>query len=236
MESLLKSNEKRLNSKKYDNIISLGYNCEVALHSGRYYNKLDSSLFNWTFSYSIEDLIYALQNIDLICSGDMAKPNPLWECKSTKIRFHGRAPINIWISNIEVDDNFLNAELAELISRVNYLKDKLINKLTESNSENLFVYKMKKSDLEQMGKGVKNINQLFETLDKLSRNKFELLIVLEDSPMIINLINLLNNEKVHIRTVKNFVSDNNVFSVEYDASDWNLIYNEFQLKNSILKN
>lgn len=235
MESLLKSNKEQLNLKKYDNIISLGYNCEVTLRFARYYfakyyKQLESNLFNWTYSYSVEDLIYALQHIDLICSGDMVKPNPLWECKNTKFRFHGRAPITIWMSGDEIDDDFINADLAELRSRVYHLKNKFIITMTMSNLENLFVYKMRKSDVEQLEKGVKNINQLFESLATLSQNRFELLVVLEDCPMIIKLINLIDNEKIHIRTVKNFVSEHDVDSEEYDPSDWNLIFDEFQLK------
>lgn len=35
-------------AKKYDNIIFLGYNCEVAFRFFRQYRFVDSSLFAWT--------------------------------------------------------------------------------------------------------------------------------------------------------------------------------------------
>lgn len=223
-------NKKILNTKNYDNLISLGYNCEIAFRILNYYGEIRSSLFNWTYAYSIGDLIYALNNFDLICTGDMIKPNPLWECKNTKIRFHGRLPMTIWLSNEKVDDKIANDDLAELKSRTEYLKTKFIKIATEKNLKNLFIYKMKSSDFETCENGVKNINLLFEVLNKLSNNEFELLIILEENPMINNLTTSLNNEHIYIRTVKNFAPDDNVTSPEYDISDWKLILDEFILK------
>ena len=82
---------KQFEYKKFKYIIPLGYNCETAFRFWQNYRFIDSSLFAWTFSYSISDLINALYNFDSILSGEIALPNPLYECQNTHIRFHGKA-------------------------------------------------------------------------------------------------------------------------------------------------
>ena len=96
--------------EKFRYIVPLGYNCETAFRFWRLYRFLDSSLFAWTYSYSIEDLINALNNFDSILAGEIALPNPLYECKNTHIRFHGKANMKNWIHCQNYDMELVNSD------------------------------------------------------------------------------------------------------------------------------
>ncbi len=53
----------------YDYLLSLGYNCEVTFKFFKYYKCEISGLFNWAYSRSINDLIYALEHFEMIGGG-----------------------------------------------------------------------------------------------------------------------------------------------------------------------
>ena len=94
----------RKKENQFNYIISLGYNCEVAHRFLKYFKFEISGLFNWTYSYSIKDLISALKNFESIGSGDFELPNPLWECKNTHIRFHGKADMKEFIDGTATNE------------------------------------------------------------------------------------------------------------------------------------
>lgn len=92
---------KRLFCKKtyYDYVISLGYNCEVTFKFLKYFKFEESSLFNWCYINSINDLINALQNFDKIGDGQWKMCDFLWQCLNSNIKFHGKLPMNRYLEN-----------------------------------------------------------------------------------------------------------------------------------------
>lgn len=86
----IKMSSKRKLENKYDYMLSLGYNCEVTFRFHKYFNFEETSLFNWTYSKSIDDLINVLNNLDEIGSLGFKEPNPLYKCIKTNYLFHGK--------------------------------------------------------------------------------------------------------------------------------------------------
>ena len=89
----------------------------------------------------IPDIINAFKDFDAIAEGDFYFPNPLWECKNTNIRFHGKAELELSLNN-NFSAEELNNDKEELISRLRYLKAKFLNILRD-DSKKLYIYKIK---------------------------------------------------------------------------------------------
>lgn len=85
-----------VNVKKYGHFISLGYNCETAYQFFLYHHFVESSLFTWTNTINISNLIFALNDLDKLSSNGVQLKLPMWECLNTHIRFHGRMKNPAW--------------------------------------------------------------------------------------------------------------------------------------------
>ena len=104
---------KRKRENKFDYIFSLGYNCEVAFRLYEFFKFEESCLFHWTYAPSCDDLIFALKNFELIGKNGYETPNPLWECKNTHIRFHGKADMTLYL-NGEVSAEIMEKDRKDL--------------------------------------------------------------------------------------------------------------------------
>ena len=217
-------------SKKYDHIISLGYNCEIADQFILTHKYIESSFLNWAYSSSINDVIYTLNNLDLLCSGNFMYPHknifPLWKCLNTNISFHGREPFDFWESNPSQEN--INNDKEELISRINYLKNKFINIIHSKNKKILFIYKYKINEkLQENNTDAKNINKLYSTIKNICTCDFDLLIIVERK--FYSNININNN--IYIRNVSFFANDASVTGNNNDHNGWSKIFNEFIYKH-----
>ena len=151
----------RKKENKYDHIISLEYNCEVAFRFLKYFKFEESNLFNWSYVRTMDDLINAISNFDKIGAGEFSEPNPLWECKNTNIRFHGKLPMNLHINKMITEED-KNRDKEELKSRLSYLKEKFLKTLKDE-SRKLYIYKIKSTDIDE------NTNfKLVTLIEKLS--------------------------------------------------------------------
>lgn len=207
----------RKKENKYDHIISLGYNCEVTYRFLKYFKFEESSLFNWCHSRNIDNLIRALNDFNLI-GYDFTNPNPLWECKETHIRFHGKAPMSIYIDKTATKEELEN-DKKELISRIAYLKKKFIDILT-NDSKKLYIYKIKTTDINKDTNT--QISKLKSALSLLGGKNFEVLIVSEKEA------NFTTKQGNYIhRTVEYYAPDNDVTSKKYFKNGWNKIFDEF---------
>ena len=206
----------------YDYILSLGYNCEVAYRIVKYYQSESSGLFNWSYSNTIDELIYALNHFEEIGTGGFEDPNYLFECKNTHIFFHGRAPMEVYMNNTATAEE-KNADLEELVSRLEYLKTKFLKMLRNDNRK-LYIYKIKDKDIDE------NVNEKIKTLKQclLSNGgkNFDLLIVAQESQR--EKFTLIDNE-YKVRFVNKFPPDENVVENKYKRN-WNNIFREFYPK------
>lgn len=214
---------KQFEYKKFKYIIPLGYNCETAFRFWQNYRFIDSSLFAWTFSYSISDLINALYNFDSILSGEIALPNPLYECQNTHIRFHGKANMKNWLGSKEYDMQLVKSDKEELIQRVKYLKEKFI-KILKSTESKLFIYKISISDI-QAPEINENLNKLYSYFKDNTQN-FTLIIVTEQKYK--DRIQL-KKENLIIETVEKYSPEEDVTNKHKgDSAGWKKIYKKYR--------
>ena len=207
---------KRKKENKFDYIFSLGYNCEAAFRIYRFFKVEESCLFHWTYAYSCKDLISALKNFDLIGKGGFEIPNPLWECKNTHIRFHGKADMSLYVNNKATPD-IIEKDKKDLIERIEYLKSKFL-KILKGNSKKLYVYNMRTTDISQ-----EDVKELYQTLKNMGGKNFKLLVVTEKSAK----FNPEKSDNIIYRTVDFFAPDNDVTSEKYFNSGYDKIFEEF---------
>lgn len=209
--------------EKFRYIVPLGYNCETAFRFWQNYKFLDSSLFAWTISSSIEDLINSLIKFDSILSGEIALPNPLYECQNTHIRFHGKANMKNWINCQNYDIALVNEDKEELRQRTAYLKDKFI-KILNSTDTKLFIYKICISDLESPDLNA-NIEKLYSFFENKTQN-FKLVIVTEENFR--NKIQIKRDNLI-IETVEKYSPEEDVTNKKKgDSKGWRKIYKKYR--------
>lgn len=208
------------NSKYYDHIISLGYNCEVSFQFFLEFHFVESSLFAWVNLSTIDVLINALQNVSSICSGEIINVKPMWKCVNTKIHFHGKAPMSFWFANPSNDD--INKDKEELLSRVSHLKAKFLD-IAKDGKRKLFIFKWLPEDNTF---NRQKVDMLYSSLSKLADN-FDLLIVVEKK--LFEKIDLpLDNNHIFFRYVSFFTPEEAVTSKPYDRKGWKNIFSEFR--------
>ena len=215
------------NSKKYGNIIQLGYNCESAYRFYRQYKFVDSSLFGWTF-VSFDELIFALSNFDKIGSDDFTfdYSNYMFKCDNTGILFHGKTPASSFSEDKKENENIILSDKEELKSRIKYLKEKFI-KTANDGKLNLYIKKVSKKEVEDINFNEK-INWLYQYLEKFCTNKFKLLLITEEE---FYQKCLFENKNILTRYVKKYSPDEEVTNKKLgDAFGWRLIYSEFRPK------
>lgn len=213
---------KRNKEKFYDHIISLGYNCEIQFRFYKYFKFEETSLFNWSYINSIDDLIKVINNPSLIGKQGYEQPNPLYTCKETNIKFHGKAK---W-KKIKDNPELIDKDLNDLAERVDYLKEKFIKTL-QSDSKKLYIYKVRQTDIsEDIDKKISELKKALKIQAGEGIARFDLLIISEEKNK--KFFREINN--YIFRTVKYFAPDEEVTSKKYLNNGWDEIFDEFYTK------
>ena len=216
---------KRKRENKFDYIFSLGYNCEVAFRLYEFFKFEESCLFHWTYAPSCDDLIFALKNFELIGKNGYEKPNPLWECKNTHIRFHGKADMTLYL-NGEVSAEIMEKDRKDLESRIDYLKSKFL-KLAKDDCKKLYVYKIRSNEVCE-----NKISELYFSLKNIGAKNFKLLIITEKSAN----FKPQNSDNIIYRTVDYFAPDDDVTSKKYFNNGFDKIFEELYSTKKTSKN
>ncbi len=163
--------------KKYDEICSLGYNCEVSM---RINNLLCRECNHYIFTYSYEHdrrlFLKAINNLTDIYNSNFSLKGYMLLSDEYQIAFHPRNEKALINSDGSINNDLLQKAVEELKSRVKYLGEKTSNLLT-GGKRTLFVVKIKNTTVEEDKKYIEN---LFNVLKQnYKSNKFTLLCVLE---------------------------------------------------------
>lgn len=221
----------KVDAKKYDNIIFLGYNCEPAFCFYKSFKFLDSSLFAWSASIEINN---ALENFDKIGTEGFEYLTDVGMFKEnvTSFLFHGKTELSDDITEQELE-KIVAADSADLSQRVNYLKEKFKKQML-GGGKNLFIRKIFISNSCQNFQEVNGeIEKLYNHISKICQNKFDILLIIEEK---YKEFITLKKENVYIRTVKNYSSDKAVIGdPDSDRLGWKLIFKEFRPKKKIKK-
>lgn len=205
--------------KRYDHIISLGYNCEAAYQLFKHNGFLESNLFAWAFIPSLQTLISVLSDLNRIGSEDYDGPDKsvMYSCNKTKILFHGKTDPK----NFKDSPELFREDKEELRSRVSFLKDKFVS-VAQGNDKKLYVLKVKSTETD-IGEKINDIRRL---LEKQNNGSFDLLTVLEES--FAKELSLTEENNFYIRTVSAYAPDDAVTSKKYPCfKEWQKIFDEF---------
>ncbi|MCQ2788783.1 MAG: hypothetical protein MJ229_00230 [bacterium] len=214
----------KVDVKKYDNIIFLGYNCETAYQFYRYYKFVNSSLFAWTNAVDINKALSQLERIgtedfEYVPEFKMFKDNV------SSICFHGKTSISDDFTEEELKE-VIKKDYTDLVERTAYLKEKFKKQMADGG-KNLFIRKIRMKELcEDPQKENLELEKLYEYINTNCKNKFDLLLIVEEKYK--NLITI-QKENLHIRAVRNFNSDACVMGDRNrDRYGWGMIFHEFR--------
>lgn len=217
------------------NIISLGMNCEVSFQIEKYVNKLDASLFSWAFIENDDLFLQALENLDDIFEGDIsfnASSEDMFWCERFRIAFHSRTNKSLLFDaegNI-IDQKLYDKNLAELKSRINYLKEKFKKQL-KSKDEIFFIKKIEvNNDIRHAQDIILGLYNYFETYS--SDSAYKLFIVVED--VYLSSLQHLENDKLVIRSVNFFAPIDNTKNGA-DNKGWGAVFHEILTGEKIQK-
>ena len=214
--------------KKFDHIISLGWNCEPSFQMKLHLGFVESFPFSWCGIPEQEVLLKVLKNKNIIFSGDFQESPKvnMWLCKVSNINFHAQRKAKDFLKFTgEELKREKKKELEDLKNKISYLFTKLEN-VWESEKTQLYILTINKDN--------KNFIEFIKNLDNILKEKtknYSLLIVLSNDQY-----SELYNDSDHIffRYVNNFSPADKVTDLNYcDLEGWGNIFNEF--KPNIIK-
>ena len=218
--------------KNFDEIVSLGYNCE---NSQRINNIFPNGFNHYLYTYSYElDRKLFLKSLDELCNiyksnFILIKENGMFLADEYQIKFHSKNKNDLICKNGEINNKNYEIALNELKSRLKYLGEKTEN-LFKSDKKTLFVMKLKYTNFEDDKDFIKNTFEIINR--KYISGKFRLIIVLEKkdfTPYIDELLKI-SGEKLYIEFINNFAPDTETLTGG-DIKGWIKVLNKNIYKN-----
>lgn len=204
--------------KRYDHIMSLGYNCEIAYQLFKHNRFLESNLFAWTNIPSLDTLIDVLGDLSAIGRDGYLAGNELYRDAATDIGFHGRARP----SELANDPAAAAEDVRELTGRVAFLKDKFVNAARDGKTK-LYVVKIRGDETDVFEK----LNRLRSRLTALTNgDRYDLLVVTEEKLSAI--LRPTDGDGVYYRAVPFFAPDESVAGKHKNFKAWQRIFDEFR--------
>lgn len=206
----------------FENIVSLGYNCEVSFRIEDFTGEgIDSYPFSWAYINDSEHFLTCLWELDELLSEEIeVLPWGMFLDKKYQISFHGKGDAKE-LFNLDGSLNTLIAErrINELKARIRYLIKKF-KKLLNSEEKTLFILKIHPQERDGGFFLIKGV------LDFLRKNyisqKFMVLAVLEESNRILGegISELPIGAQLQVRYIRAYANDSETKSGG-DIRGWN---------------
>jgi len=217
------------NKQIFDNIISLGVNCENTFVIQDLFGNIDSTLFTWAF---IEDpfmLSEYIANPDILFTDGMTLiPSKMFRCNRTRFVFHSRMQKedHIFDANEELPIETLREAEEEVHSRVEHLADKFWNRIN-SEDRNLFVIKLFSHE-EYKDNIINLLAELTYSLDRKCLNRdFMLMCILEDD-YAQSIEQEIKDNRLVIKRIRRFA--NWTSTDKFDGEGWKEVYKNIRIK------
>ena len=212
---------------RFDEVVSLGYNCEISFRLENCFGKINSWPFSWSYILDRELFIEALNHLEEIFQDSVSickdpRVNAMVQCDKYKICFHPRGQYVDENGHV-IEEKFFPEGESELKSRVKHLISKFIQLQKDKNKRTLLICGVeddgKDDTIEFIKKLDKTIHALFDS------NNYILLIVLPKHKYN-NEIKGLESKQLKIRKIRSFgVQKCNDIST--DMHGWGRIFLEF---------
>ena len=211
----------RLRRRKFDQIVSMGVNCEVGFRFFRRWGFVDSSPFVWAQSINLATLTATLRDLDAYCTGEVVfNAKHMWQCRNTGIWMHGQ--LKQQPGDPLPPDDVLAKDLADLRGRTAHLKEKLLRYLS-NDKPTLLVHRLIEAD--QVAEDLPARVAAFEraVADLGARNCKFLFVYERRRPC-----NLTETADRYVRSVKAFNPGNRITWEELgDPVGWHAVFTEF---------
>jgi len=212
----------RMRRVKYDQIMPLGTNCEVAFRFYVSWGFVDSSLFAWAQTFSLGKMCATLRKLDRLFAGEatFSDQSKMWKCEETGVYFHGNLKWSPGHPDYSAAE--LSADLAALRGRVAHLRTKFLDYL-RNNRGTLLVHRISDGDAASPDLDAR-LSELESVLMGLGARNCTLLVVTERR----NLARMPAGPNRVFRAVEAFnpcdrVTDENAG----DPIGWRTVYAEF---------
>lgn len=221
--------KRRCNEKKaFQNIVSMGYNCEVSYRIRDRFGKVNSTVFSWCYVENRDDFLVSLDHLEYLADCDKRlRSNGMFQCGDMGILLHTKVNRSeLFLESGEADAQKVHEAISEMSERYRYLVKKLEKMFHNPRERTLYVLKMQPWE-EDIEKNRKFLEDLYTKLDMLCNDNFAILIVLEK-----NLLNLklasMNKPNLYFRFVENYANDMDT-EKSGDIEGWHRIFDEFEL-------
>lgn len=226
----IESFDRNIDIKKYDIVIPLGKNCELATTYKNYYGAfLDSYLYNWAYYKDkyryIDSIIHPekifSENIGFLQDGNM------WECSKTGVIFHSNSqPEDLLDKNGNLIIEKKEKEFEDIKSKVKYLVEKS-QKAYKNPAKKLYMFTF---DADNPDKDIEYLKSLYEFFESQDKN-FNMLVIIEQDKFCNKLKEFQKGlPKLYIRTLCYFRErqpDKICHCFDY-YKGWAEIFREFQ--------
>ena len=215
--------------QRFNNIVSLGYNCEVSFRIQDHYGYVNSIIYSWAYIEDRDRFLRSLDEMELLVKSDkQLLPHGMFRSEKYGISFHSKIPKELLIMpDGTVDLDNIGRAKEEMEQRYSYLARKLQRMFQSQTEKTLYVCKMYGWE-KDVNRNRTFINNLYNTLQKLCcRDNFALLIVMEKNDQNFQLQSL-EEKGIFTRFVEKFADDSETRSGG-DQKGWNAIFDEFEL-------
>jgi hypothetical protein len=221
-------------NNNFDDIVLLGYNCQLAYaFEAVFGQRLDSNFFNWVYilnSIYIADFLYEPDKIHTN-KLDFRSDCMMYEDENFKFRYHTKFDKDVMKSvDSEHLKEIIKEDTKEITSRMSHLKDKFVS-LIKSGKRLLFVCCINPKE------NPDNINEIvskiFEALSETVKNKdFELAVIIKED--ILKNLALKNIKQVKYLSIPDFPTD--VDAHKIDTNWWLGFYSSYNFSKYYIKN
>jgi len=212
----------RLRRVKYDQVMPLGTNCEVAFRFYLSWGFVDSSLFAWAQTFGLAKMCATLRKLDRLFAGEanFSDQSKMWKCEETGVYFHGNLKWSPGHADYSADE--IAADLASLRGRVAHLRTKFLEYL-RNNRKTLLVHRISDGDATSPNLESR-LTELESVLAGLGARNCTLLVVTERR----NLSRMPAGPNRVFRAVEAFNPCDRVTDANAgDPIGWRAIYSEF---------
>jgi len=211
-------------ANEFDEIVSLGYNCEVSFRIKDVFGEVTSYLYTWAYCFPPYYSWDSLKNIqDVFCDHVHLLQNGsgMFLCEKYSMAFHARDEFKKTLFD-KNNEKSCKSAIAELKDRLNHLKEKTEDLFT-SEKRTLFVLKVN-SDNE----GIKEIIQnLYEIVDKKYVSKDYLIVVVLENKALNEDILALQCDRLKIFGIERY-ADNDATDSSGDLEGWKKILGQYK--------
>lgn len=213
----------RARCRKFDHVIPLGINCDVAFRFFCSWRFVESSLFAWSRVGGLDHLCEVLSGLDGLFAGEaiLEPRSRMWQCQNTRVYLHGRFRAGNPGSPPPLEAA-QRADLEDLRGRVGHLRAKFRDYLADDKTT-LFVHRLDPKDAESPSLA-ERLDRLETALSALGAKNWTLLVICESK----DLARMPAGPRRVFRAVRQFNPSNRVTDeTAGDRVGWKRIFAEF---------